>query len=155
MARFREGTLGPNAVVRKSVGVIGRLEVRRWPFICWRGRPVERCFSNCGKAQTTRAGTILYQLLTGVPPFSGVTIAQTVADEKKELQRQQFAKLHLLLLSVDAGLTDLWEVSLLPANGRGIPRHVIVPGRNSREARATALAKFPGYRVGAARAATN
>ena len=81
--------------------------------------------------------------------------ATAIAEQKKDLQKQEFAKLHLLLLGVDVGLTDLWEVSLLPPNGRGIPRYVVVPGRNSREARNAALAKFPGYRVGAARTVAN
>lgn len=74
--------------------------------------------------------------------------AQAMAQRKKVKQMQQFAKLHFVLQSVDAGFTDLWEVTLMPTNGQGIPRKVIVPGRNSGQASAAAMAKFPGYRAG-------
>lgn len=77
--------------------------------------------------------------------------AQAIANRKRVTQLQQFAKLNFVLQSVDAGFTDLWEVTLMPANGQGIPRKVIVPGRNSGQASAAAMSKFPGYRAGPVR----
>ena len=77
--------------------------------------------------------------------------AQAMEHKKKEAERQQFAKLHLMLSGVQAGLTDVWEVTLIPANTRGMARKVIVPGRDSRQAAALAISKFPGYRAGPAR----
>ncbi len=81
--------------------------------------------------------------------------ANAMAKKKQKAKQLQFAKMHMLLTGVQLGFTDLWEVTLVPPNNRGIPRRVIVPGRNSREATTTALSKFPGYRAGPAREATD
>jgi hypothetical protein len=65
-------------------------------------------------------------------------------------QLRQIAEMQLQLQAYDAGLFDLWEVQLLPADGSyGMRQQVIVPARDSREATQTALQRFPGYRAGA------
>ena len=68
-----------------------------------------------------------------------------VADASVE---QQARYMRLELLAVASGATDLWNVSLLPINGYGYPYHVLVPGRNSDEARVAALQRYPNYTVG-------
>jgi hypothetical protein len=55
------------------------------------------------------------------------------------------------LLSVDAGVTELWEVGLLPASTYGYPCSVLVPGRDSLSARQLAVERYPGWQVGYAR----
>lgn len=62
---------------------------------------------------------------------------------------RQIAELKLQLQAYDAGLFDLWEVQLTPVNNYGHWLSVVVPGRNSDQAAAAALAKYPGTRVGA------
>lgn len=67
------------------------------------------------------------------------------SDRKAKGQAMQ---LQLQLQAYDAGLFDLWEVQLLPANTRGAPLLVVVPGRDSQQASAEAINRYPGYRVG-------
>ncbi|MEO8268814.1 MAG: SHD1 domain-containing protein [Aureliella sp.] len=55
------------------------------------------------------------------------------------------------LLSVNAGVTELWEVGLLPNTPYGFPRSLIVPGRTSLAAQEIAMQRFPGWQVGYAR----
>ena len=74
--------------------------------------------------------------------------AQAAANRDRDQKKRQVAMLHLQLQGYDAGLFDLWEVALMPANGRGAPLRVVVPGRDSRQAAAAAQAKHPNYRVG-------
>ncbi len=72
-------------------------------------------------------------------------------DEAKlaEMQRmRQVSEVSLQLQAYDAGLFDLWEVQLRPANNWGRWQSVVVPGRNSDQAAQAALQKFPGSRVG-------
>jgi hypothetical protein len=66
--------------------------------------------------------------------------------------RRQIALMQLNLQAVQAGLTSLWEVSLYPARGnQNPPLWVVVPGRDSRQATANALAQYPGYVAGPVR----
>lgn len=60
-------------------------------------------------------------------------------DAEEELRR--VARLQLQLQAYDAGLFDLWEVTLRAPNGEW--RSVIVPGRNSAQAQRNAQAEFP------------
>lgn len=63
-------------------------------------------------------------------------------------ERRQIEMMKLNLLAVDAGLTSLWEVQMATGNGNyGRPLRIVVPARNSAEARSTALQNNPGYRV--------
>ncbi|MEQ8847795.1 SHD1 domain-containing protein [Botrimarina sp.] len=67
-------------------------------------------------------------------------------------QRQQIARLQLMMQAVDAGATSLWEVTLYPAAGTsGAPLWKVVPGRDSRMAAQAALASSPGFTVGPVR----
>ena len=70
--------------------------------------------------------------------------AQT-ADPDVERQARY---MRLELLAVASGVTDLWNVTLLPNSGFSYPYHVLVPGQNSDEARVTALQRFPNFTVG-------
>jgi hypothetical protein len=74
---------------------------------------------------------------------------QTAAQSFHENQAEtnQLLRMQLQLQAYQAGL--LWEVALYPNQGTGgWPLHVVVPGRNSREASMNALANNPGYSVG-------
>jgi hypothetical protein len=56
------------------------------------------------------------------------------------------------LQAVEAGITSLWEITLYPAGGKaGPPLWVVMPGRNSAEATAQALAQNAGYVAAGAR----
>jgi hypothetical protein len=66
--------------------------------------------------------------------------------------KREIATMQLKLQAVQAGITSLWEVTLYPAAGQGgPPRWVVVPGRDSRQATATALAQNRGYVAGPVR----
>ena len=57
--------------------------------------------------------------------------------------------MNLQLQGYNAGLYDLWEVTLIPARGNyGRPMKVVVPGTNSRQATQNALQRYPGARIG-------
>lgn len=74
------------------------------------------------------------------------------AHYRDRLVQREIAKMQLKLQTVQAGITSVWEVTLYPATARrGPPLWVVVPGRNSREATATALGKNPGYVAGPVR----
>jgi hypothetical protein len=69
----------------------------------------------------------------------------------QQVQRE-IATMQLKLQAVQAGLTSLWEVTLYPAAGQGgPPRWVVVPGRDSRQATAAAMAQNRGYVAGPVR----
>lgn len=69
---------------------------------------------------------------------------------QQELKQQQIALINLQ--AVHAGLTSAWEVTLHPARGNpSPPRWVVVPGRNSAQATATALQQNPGFVAGPVR----
>ena len=69
----------------------------------------------------------------------------------RQVQRQiQLMQLHLQ--AVQAGLTSVWEVALVPARPNAGPSlSVVVYGRNSRDAVNAALAQNPGYTAGPVR----
>ena len=58
--------------------------------------------------------------------------------------------LELSLLATAAGVTDMWEVQIFPNLGVvDYPRTVIVPGRNSQDARVAVAERYPNYSIGA------
>ena len=64
----------------------------------------------------------------------------------------QIARLQLGMQAVQAGVTSLWEVTLMPGAGvAGTPLWVVVPGRDSRQATEVALSRNPGYFAGPVR----
>lgn len=66
-----------------------------------------------------------------------------------QMVQREIALMNLKLQAVAAGVTSLWEVTLYPPAGRGgRPVWVVVPGRNSADATAAALAQWPGFFVG-------
>ncbi|MCI0333955.1 MAG: hypothetical protein L0228_12110 [Planctomycetes bacterium] len=74
------------------------------------------------------------------------------ARHRDRLVNREIALMKLQLQAVQAGITSLWEVTLYPAAGQsGPPLWVVVPGRNSRQATATALERHPGYVAGPVR----
>lgn len=67
-------------------------------------------------------------------------------------QRRRIAELQLGMQAVEAGVTDLWEVTLYPPmGGYGQPQWVVVPGRDSRTAQQNAMQQYPGYMLGPVR----
>lgn len=77
--------------------------------------------------------------------------SQAAAYQRNREATNQIARLQLGLLATVAGVTDLWEVRLVPAAGRGWPISVVVPARDSRQATQMALAQNPGYAAGPVR----
>lgn len=72
---------------------------------------------------------------------------------QKQQQLRQIQQLQLNLQAYDAGLVDLWEVSMFPPAGTyGMPLSVVVPARNSQQAVIAAKRRNPSYVVGGARA---
>ncbi len=63
----------------------------------------------------------------------------------------QARRLQLELLAVDAGVTDLWEVLLIPPNPYAYPFTVVVPARDSGSAQIMVQEKYPAYTVDATR----
>jgi hypothetical protein len=77
--------------------------------------------------------------------------AQAQAYQQDRRFQQQATVMQLELQAYDAGLFDLWEVSLFPGQGvTGAPKMVVVPARNSRAATIEAMQRNPGYVAGAA-----
>ncbi|MCH2210942.1 MAG: hypothetical protein MK110_06545 [Fuerstiella sp.] len=65
---------------------------------------------------------------------------------------RQIQMMQLGLLAVDAGVTSLWEVRLVPGRGvYGRPMKVIVPANDSLAAQRAAMRKHPGYVAGSSR----
>lgn len=79
--------------------------------------------------------------------------AEQQAQQQKEKQEdRQIKMLQLGLLAVDAGLTEVWEVAMIPPNGNFYQAQmVVVPARNSRDASLQASRNWPGYTVGPVR----
>ncbi len=76
--------------------------------------------------------------------------ARATAEHQYDAASRRMARLHLQLQAVEAGVTDVWEVMLLPpSNVYGIPIRVVVLGRNSSQAAAIARMRFPRHQVGA------
>ena len=72
--------------------------------------------------------------------------------EQEDNKSNQVQMMQLGLLAVDAGLTSIWEVALMPGRGmNGRPQKVVVPANDSRAAIQAALQKYPGYVAGPAR----
>jgi len=72
--------------------------------------------------------------------------------QQEDNKRNQIQMMQLGLLAVDAGLTSIWEVTLMPGRSmNGRPQRVVVPANDSRAAIQTALSKYPGYVAGPAR----
>ncbi len=75
------------------------------------------------------------------------TQAQAFSQNSEETN--QLLKMQLQMQAFNAGLFSLWEVMLYPNAGTGgWPLHVVVPGRDSRQAGVAALEKNPGYSLG-------
>jgi hypothetical protein len=73
------------------------------------------------------------------------------ARQHDEQVQQQIAQMQLNQ-AVLLGTTQLWEVTLYPGRGMaGSPQWVAMPGVNSAQASANAIAKYPGYVVGPVR----
>ena len=77
--------------------------------------------------------------------------AEVIANRQDRKASLEMQRLQLHLEAFDAGLFDLWRVTVTPPPGqRGMPMQVIVPGRNSAQATQAALQRYPGSRVVAA-----
>jgi hypothetical protein len=74
--------------------------------------------------------------------------AQAEAYQRDRQASQQIAAMQLALQAVDAGVTDLWEVHLAPKTRALRPQIVVVPARDSRQAAALALSKYPNHVAG-------
>ena len=75
--------------------------------------------------------------------------AQAQAYQRDRQVAQQMKMMELELLATAAGATDLWEVQLRPGPGvAAYPRIVVVPGRNSNDAKRIAMRRFPGFTAG-------
>ncbi len=62
---------------------------------------------------------------------------------------RQIAIANLGMNAINAGVTSLWEVTLYPADGNlASPGWVVVPGRNSEQAKFNALQQYPGFVAG-------
>ncbi len=78
--------------------------------------------------------------------------AQAQAYQHDRRVDQQIAAMQLIMSGVEAGVTDLWEVYLYPKPGvAALPKYVVGPARDSRQAIVQALAKNPNYVAGPAR----
>lgn len=73
------------------------------------------------------------------------------AYQQDQAFKNQAQMLQLEMLAVDAGVTDLWEVLLIPRNPYAYPFTVVVPARDSATAQAAAAARYPGFEVDATR----
>jgi hypothetical protein len=71
------------------------------------------------------------------------------AYQREHQANQQMKMMELELLATAAGATDLWEVQLFPNRGVvGYPQVVVVPGKNSNDAKQIAMRRFPNYTAG-------
>lgn len=75
--------------------------------------------------------------------------ARAKANREEALRERQVQQLQLQMEAYEAGLFDLWEVEIIPRNGNGPWRHVVVPARDSATASSAALRENPGYNVSA------
>lgn len=75
--------------------------------------------------------------------------AQADAYQRQQEQAKQIQQLQLNLQAYDAGLFDLWEVTMYPPSGHyGMPLSVVVPATDSAKAATLAKQKNPAYVVG-------
>ena len=78
--------------------------------------------------------------------------AQAAAYQRDRQANAQMQQLELGLLATAAGVTDLWQVQMVPPQGvAGRPVAVIVPARNSGQAMIAAKNMYPNYIPGIAR----
>jgi hypothetical protein len=77
--------------------------------------------------------------------------AEAMAYHRNQQANNQMQQLELGLLATAAGVTDLWQVQMLPPGGAGRPVAVIVPAQNSGQAMIAAKNKYPNYIPGIAR----
>jgi hypothetical protein len=71
--------------------------------------------------------------------------------QDRQMERQ-IQRLQLGLLATTAGVTDMWEVAMIPPNGNFfMAQSVVVFARDSRQASVLAAQKWPGFIVGSAR----
>lgn len=73
------------------------------------------------------------------------------AYQQDQAFKNQAQLMQLDMLAIDAGITDLWEVLLLPNHPYAYPFTVVVPARDSASAQAAAAARYPGFTVDATR----
>ena len=73
------------------------------------------------------------------------------AYQQDQAFKNQAQLMQLELLAIDAGVTDLWEVLLLPNNPYAYPFTVVVPARDSATAQLAAARRYPGFTVDATR----
>jgi hypothetical protein len=75
--------------------------------------------------------------------------AQAQANAENIRAIREISEVNLQLSAYNAGMFDLWEVTLLPPPGNnGRPMTIVVPGNDSRQATINALQKYPNARVG-------
>ncbi|MBX3416535.1 MAG: hypothetical protein KF851_02945 [Pirellulaceae bacterium] len=72
--------------------------------------------------------------------------------QQNRVAEQQIQRLQLGLLATTAGVTDMWEVAMIPPNGNFyFAQSVVVFARDSRQASILASQQWPGYTVGPVR----
>ncbi len=75
--------------------------------------------------------------------------AQTEAYQRQQMQARQIQQLQLDLQAYDAGVFELWEVTMKPPPGvYGMPLSVVVPARDNIQAAQIAKHQNPNYLVG-------
>ena len=74
------------------------------------------------------------------------------AHEAEARTNQQIQLMQLGMMAVNSGLTNIWQVQMLPRPGvLARPMVVVVPAANSAQASAMAAQKYPGFVPGAVR----
>ena len=72
--------------------------------------------------------------------------------ETEAKTNQQIQLMQLGMMAVNSGITNVWQVQLLPRSGvRARPMVVVVPAMNSAQASERAVQKYPGFVPGAIR----
>lgn len=75
--------------------------------------------------------------------------SMAAAMQRERAIDREIAVANLGMNAINAGVTSLWEVTLYPANGNmAAPGWVVVPGRNSEQAKFNALQRYPGFVAG-------
>jgi hypothetical protein len=67
---------------------------------------------------------------------------------QEEVRQRNSKMFELGLLSVATGITDVWEVTLLPTNAYSYPQTVVVSARDSLIAQQMVQQKYPNWRLG-------
>lgn len=73
------------------------------------------------------------------------------AYQQDQAFKNQAQMMQLDLLAINAGVTDLWEVLLVPRTPYAYPFTVVVPARDSATAQAAAAQRYPAFTVDATR----